>query len=127
MAQHLKFYVVLAGLALGACASETPPPIADLAVTSSTIDDAEHNGAVEFAPLQLQEARDKLAAAQQAVRADDNNLATSLAAEAAVEAKLAQVTTEAGHAQKSAVAVQQTINTLHTTANQNVNAQNPPL
>lgn len=127
MAHRFKYCVILASLALGACASQTPPPVGDLAVTSSTIDDAEHNGAVEFAPIQLQEARDKLAAAQQAVRDDNNDLATSLAAEAVVEAKVAQVTTEAGHAQKSAAAVQQTINTLHTTANQNVTEQNPPL
>jgi hypothetical protein len=90
--------------------------VADIAVTTATIDDAEHNGAVEFAPIQLQTARDKLAAAQQAVRDDDNDLATSLAAEASVEAKLAQVTAEAGHAQKSASVVQQTIETLHSTA-----------
>lgn len=107
-------------LALCACASQTPPPVADIAVTTATIDDAEHNGAVEFAPIQLQTARDKLAGAQQAVRDNDNDLATSLAAEAAVEAKLAQVTAEAGHAQKSASAVQQTIETLHSTANQTV-------
>jgi hypothetical protein len=107
-------------LTLSGCATSTPPPVADLAIAGSTIDDAEHNGAVEFAPIQLQAARDKLAAAQQAVRDDDNKRAVSLAYEAKVEAKLAQVTAESGHAQKSAGAVQQTVDTLHTTADQNV-------
>ncbi len=118
--RHYTTVIFLASVTLSGCATSTPPPVADLAIASSTIDDAEHNGAVEFAPIQLQAARNKLAAAQQAVRGDDNKLAVSLAYEAKVEAKLAQVTAEAGHARKSAEAVQQTVDTLHTTADQNV-------
>ena len=120
MALRRTVLTLLTCLSLGACASQTPPPLADIAVATSTIDDAEHNGAVEFAPIQLQSARVKLAGAQQAVRDNNNVLATSLAAEAAVEARLARVTAEAGHARKSASAVQQTIETLHSTANQSV-------
>ena len=88
---------------------------------------AEHNAAIVFTPLQLQAAHDKLAAAQQAVRDHNNVLATSLATESRAETKFAQVNMEAGHAEETAVAVQQTTGTFHNSANQTANSQNPPL
>ena len=88
---------------------------------------AGHNAALVFAPLQLQAAGDKLAAAWQAIRDDNSDLATSLAVESEAETKTAQLTMEAGHEQKSVVAVQQTTGAFHNTANQTANSQNPPL
>lgn len=99
-------------LALTGCASRPQPPTAQMAVAASSIDDAEHNGAVEYAPVELRQARDKYAAAQAASRNDNNVAAEQLASEAELDAKLARVTADAAHARVSANAVQQGNQTL---------------
>jgi hypothetical protein len=99
-------------LALAGCASGGQPPTAELAVTQSTISEAERAGAVQYAPVELNRARQKLDAAQQAVRAEKYEQARSLASEAEADAKLARAKTDASLAEKSASTVNQDISTL---------------
>src|SRR5215472_9890638 len=59
---------VITGCALlAACGGATPPP-PEAAVTASTLSDAERAGAVQYAPVELNRARDELARAQEAAR-----------------------------------------------------------
>ena len=99
-------------LALAGCASSGQPPTAELAVTQSTISEAERAGAVQYAPVELNQARQKLDAAQQAVRAEKYDQARGLASEAEADAKLARAKTEESLAEKSASTVNQDISTL---------------
>src|SRR5689334_17765294 len=96
-------------LALAGCASGGQAPKAELAVTQSTISEAERAGAVQYAPVELNQARQKLEAAQEAVRAEKYDQARRLAEEADADAKLARTKTEAGLAEKSANTVSRDI------------------
>jgi hypothetical protein len=106
----LPALIILAPL-LSACAS-AQPPTAQLAVAGSTLSDAERAGAVRDAPVELNLARQKLAAAQAATRQENYDEARRLATEAEADAKLAEVKTRATLAEQSAAAVQRGATTL---------------
>ncbi len=76
-------------ISLGACASTPPPPVASLEAARQAIANAEQARAVEHAPLELREARDKLAAANNAVENENMLTAQHLAEESRVLAELA--------------------------------------
>ena len=76
-------------ISLGACASTPPPPVASLEAARQAIANAEQARAVEHAPLELREARDKLAAANNAVENENMLTAQHLAEESRVLADLA--------------------------------------
>ena len=59
--------IPVVALAVGGCAG-TPPPTAELAVANTRIEEAERNGGVQYAPVELSDARSKLGRAQAAVR-----------------------------------------------------------
>jgi hypothetical protein len=99
-------------LTLAGCASGGQPPTAELAVTQSTISEAERGGAVQYAPVELNRARQKLESAQQAVRSEEYEQARRLAAEAEVDAKLARAKTDASLAERSVNTINQDISTL---------------
>lgn len=92
---------------LAACAG-TPAPTAQLGASSEAVMAAERAGALQYAPVELQSARDKLAAAQAAVRDEENERARRLAEQAQVEAELATVRAQAAVTQEAASAVRQT-------------------
>jgi hypothetical protein len=94
-------FVLMAG-----CAS-TPPPIAQMAVARAAVGDANKAGANELAPVQLQSAKDKMAAAETAMTAKNYVLAKNMAEQAEVDAKLARATAHSVKAQKAADAVQE--------------------
>ena len=60
--------VLSAALGMAACASDVPPPTAQLGAASQAVQEAERANALQYAQVALQSARDKLAAA------DDFNL-----------------------------------------------------
>jgi Domain of unknown function (DUF4398) len=98
------------GIAVGcillvACASEPPPP--QLAVAASTLSDAERAGAVQYAPVELNRARDELARAKDAMHDGKSQEARRLADEAEADAKLAAVKTQAAQADQAASTVRQ--------------------
>ena len=87
-----------AALALGALAacSSTPAPTEQMAVTRTTVNRvAAAPAEATSAPVQLQQAREKLTQAEKAMTAEDFVAARRLAAEAEVVARVAETRTDA--------------------------------
>ena len=86
---------VLALGALAACSS-TPAPTEQMAVTRTTVDRVAAAPAVSTsAPVQLQQAREKFMQAEKAMTAGDYVSARRLAAEAEVDARVAETRADA--------------------------------
>lgn len=101
-----------ATLLLAGCAGGGSPPTAELAAAQTRLSDAEHAGALQYAPVPYNSARQHLAQAQAAVQHEDYQAAARFAGEAEADAHLAQVTTQAAHAEQAAAAVKQDTSTL---------------
>ena len=95
--------VLLAGgvLLMAGCAS-TPAPTAQLAVSKAAVEHASNAGTTEFAPVELQSAKDKLARAEKAMAQEHYELSRQLAEEAQADARLAEAKSETAQAQKAA-------------------------
>ena len=96
----------IALLSLAACAT-TPPPTEQMAVSNAALAHAVGAGSAEFAPTEMAMARDKMARANLALNARDNDTALSLAQQAQLDAQLAEAKTEAAKSRKSALALQE--------------------
>lgn len=96
--------VLAAALGPAACA-DVPPPTAQLGASAQAVQAAERAGALQYAPAEYQSAREKLGAADAAMRADERTKARRLAEEAQVEADLATVRSQRATAQQAAGAV----------------------
>lgn len=92
-----------ATLFLGACASKGPPPVDAMATARAAITQAEAAQAGQLAPVELLAARDKLAKADAAVRAEEFAQARRLANEAEVDGVLAERKARAERARQAAV------------------------
>lgn len=84
----------LVAFGIVACAS-APMPVDKLAVARSSVERAEQAQAAQFAQLEINAARSKLAAAQSAADDRDAELAARLADQADVDAQLAEATARA--------------------------------
>lgn len=93
-------------LAVSGCAG-VPPPTSEVAVANYRIEEAERNGGVQYAPVELSQARSKLDRAQSAMRDGKNEDAKRLAGEAEADARLADVKARAATQAKAAEAVRQ--------------------
>lgn len=93
-------------LTLAACASGPPPPTAQMAVANAAVAHATAAGSAEYAPTEMNMAREKLNRATTAMAAKDHENATRLAHEAQLDAQVAEAKTEAAKAQKAATAMQ---------------------
>lgn len=98
--------VLSAALGLAACATDVAPPTAQLGASSQAVAAAERANALQYAPVELQAARDKLASADAAMRADERTRARRLAEQAQVDAELATARAQRAVSQQAAVAVQ---------------------
>ncbi|WP_349743032.1 DUF4398 domain-containing protein [Roseateles cavernae] len=96
----------LALLALAACAS-TPPPSAELALSSAALTRADGAGAAELAPAELRMARAKLERAQAALASKDHDQALQMAQQSEVDARLAEAKSRAAKARKTAEELQE--------------------
>ncbi|MBB6558160.1 hypothetical protein HNP48_000824 [Acidovorax soli] len=86
----------LALAALTACASKPPAPTEQMAVSRTTLTRVSAAPNVTAtAPIELQRARDKLMAAEKAMGAEDYTAARRLAAEAEVDARVAETRADA--------------------------------
>ena len=94
--------VVAACAAMAACAS-TPIPNEGIAVAKSSVQRAEQAGAPELAPVEMAAAREKLARAEKAAAAHEAIPATELAAQANVDARLAEATAVQQRSHKAAM------------------------
>jgi hypothetical protein len=84
-----------------ACASN-PVPNEKIAVAQASVNRAEQAGAVEFAPVQMASARDKLARAEKAAADRKGEPATQLAEQANADALLAEATAQQQRSHKAA-------------------------
>jgi hypothetical protein len=94
------------------CSSLKTPATADVAVSKAAVDNAAGAGGVEYAPVEMMAARDKMALANKAMAAKDYPLARDLAAQAQADAKLAQGKASSAKAQAAADALQDSIRVL---------------
>jgi hypothetical protein len=110
---HLGIYLLgFASILMVGCQS-TPPPIAEVAVSNAAVTDAVAAGGSQFAPVEMNAARDKIARANKAMAAKDYKLARSLAIEAQADAKLAQSKANSTKAQQASDALQDDIRVLN--------------
>jgi hypothetical protein len=116
MTMHARTWApVLSGVALllaAGCSSLKTPATADVAVSKAAVDNASQAGAAEFAPMEMQSAREKMALANQAMAAKNYKLAMGLASEAQADAKLAQGKANSTKARAQADALQDDIQIL---------------
>ena len=103
-------------LALIACAAVPLPPTDAFQAADAAITNADKEGAVEFAPLELKSARDKITQARSAVANEPNEQAVmqarQLADEARADADLASARARAGRAAVINAELQKNIDTL---------------
>jgi hypothetical protein len=98
-------------LALAACAS-APVPNEQIAAGRAAVEVAQSAGAGQYAPAELNAARDKLERAQQAIRADDNLTARRLAEAAEADARLAHAKSTSARSQAAVEEIERSLSTL---------------
>jgi hypothetical protein len=97
--QRLRIAIPLVGvLTLVACMSKPLPPTEELKAAEQAIGHAEQARVADYASPELQEAREKLTAARNAIRKEDMTLAKRMAEQSRVEAELALAKAEAAKA-----------------------------
>jgi Domain of unknown function (DUF4398) len=91
-----------AGIILGTLAAcgGAPAPVAEMSAAQTAVTSAEEAEAAEYAPSDLDRARDKLIRAQAAMQEEDNQEARRLAEQALVDARLAEAKARAETAQQ---------------------------
>jgi hypothetical protein len=104
--------VLGAALALGACATDAPPPRAELAAAEVALRGAETADAARFAPAPLTLAQDKYARAGAAMEARRFVDARRLAEQALADAQLAEAEARSQVARHSAAELQESIRLL---------------
>lgn len=110
---RLRTLLVVAGLStLIGCASIPEAPAQELQAAELAITGAEQAGVAEYASLELNKSREKLAGAQLAVQEEDMLLARRLADEARVHAELASARTASLKAAEVNAGMQQSIDAL---------------
>jgi hypothetical protein len=109
MTINLKHGFVLlcsaAVLMTAGCSSLKTPATSSVAVSKAAVDNAADAGGSEFAPLEMNAAREKMALANKAMAAKDYKLARDLANQAQADAKLAQGKANSAKAQAAATAL----------------------
>ena len=103
----------VAALALSVgCTSLKTPATADVAVSKAAVDNAASAGGAQYAPVEMNAAREKLALANKAMLAKDYKEARELANQAQADAKLAQSKANSEKAQAAANVLQDDIRVL---------------
>jgi hypothetical protein len=109
MTMNLKSgFLLLCGatvLLTAGCSSLKTPATSSVAVSKAAVDNASAAGGSEFAPLEMNSAREKMALANKAMTAKDYKLARDLANQADADAKLAQGKANSAKAQAAATAL----------------------
>ena len=94
------------------CTSLKAPATADVAVSKAAVDSSAGAGGAQFAPVEMNAAREKLALANKAMLAKDYKEARELANQAQADAKLAQSKASSVKAQAAADVLQDDIRVL---------------
>lgn len=107
------FTVLCAAVVVTAgCSSLKTPATASVAVSKAAVENASNAGGAEFAPVEMNSAREKMALANKAMTAKNYKLAGDLANQAQADAKLAQGKAGSAKAQTAADALQDDIRVL---------------
>lgn len=113
IAKRWRAVAGVAGLALMAgCGSLKTPATASVAVSSAAVENAASAGGAEFAPMEMNAAREKMSMANKAMAGKHYKLANDLATQAEADAKLAQSKASSAKAQTAANALQDDIRIL---------------
>lgn len=110
-----KWLTVLCGAVVAltvGCSSMKTPATASVAVSQAAVENAAGAGGAEFAPVEMNSAREKMALANKAMTAKNYKLANNLANQAEADAKLAQSKANSAKAQTAADALQDDIKVL---------------
>ena len=111
-----QWFAVVCGAALllsvGCGSRLKTPATADVAVSKAAVESAAGAGGAEFAPVEMNAAREKMALANKAMLDKDYKLAVDLASQAEADAKLAQGKANSAKAQAAANALQEDIRIL---------------
>ncbi|OQW87758.1 MAG: hypothetical protein BWK72_12465 [Rhodoferax ferrireducens] len=102
------------------CSSMKTPATADVAVSKAAVDNAAGAGGVQYAPVEMTAAREKMVLANKAMADKDYPLARDLAAQAQADAKLAQSKANSAKAQAAADALQEDIRVLRVELERNL-------
>lgn len=113
--------VTLFMVALAGCAAKAPAPAKQVTLATQSIAQAESSGAVEFAPVELKAARDKLSLAKLAMDKEENLKAKRFADEAMVDASLAEAKARSAKSQKVVAELKESINVLRDEMNRKTN------
>jgi hypothetical protein len=108
----LAFLSVAALVLTVGCTSLKTPATADVAVSKAAVDNAAGAGGAQYAPVEMNAAREKLALANKAMLAKDYKEARELANQAQADAKLAQSKASSVKAQAAADVLQEDIRVL---------------
>ena len=100
-----------AAVVIAGCASVAPPK-EQMAVSKSAIANAVSAGGVEYAPVEMSAAQEKMDRANRAMEKEDYEKARWLAEEAQADARLAEKKAQSAKAQKSANVLQDDIRVL---------------
>jgi len=103
--------LVCGAIGLSGC-SAGRPPTAQLAQATLAVQEADKSKAPQYAPAELNRARQELESAQQALREKDYTKARRLAERALVDAQLAGGKAETEQARQAATALQRSIESL---------------
>jgi hypothetical protein len=117
---------LLVSAAIVAGCASTPRPTEELTRARTLIDQAAQSGAQQYAADNLQEARDRAAAADAAASKHDNVAAQRLANEASADAQLAAARAESGKAQQSVRELNDSLNSLREESTRKNEAGVPP-
>ncbi len=110
-----KWLIALCGastLLMVGCSSLKTPATVDVAVSKAALENAAGAGGAEYAPVEMNLAREKMAMANKAMAAKDYKQAVDLANQAQVDAKLAQSKANSAKSQAAANALQDDIRVL---------------
>lgn len=88
------------------------PATAEVAVSQAAVENASQAEGTEFAPAEMQAAREKLSLAKAALAAKDYKSATDYATQAEADAKLAQAKANTAKSQSVAETLQENIRVL---------------
>ena len=94
------------------CSSLKTPATADVAVSNAAVASAAGADGMEYAPAEMNSAREKMALANKALADKDYKLASNLANQAEADAKLAQSKANSAKAKAAANALQDDIRVL---------------
>ncbi|MFC5473816.1 DUF4398 domain-containing protein [Paraherbaspirillum soli] len=110
-----QWFSVLCGAVVvltAGCSSLKTPATASVAVSTAAVENASGAGGAEFAPAEMNSAREKIALANKAMAAKNYQLADDLATQAQADAKLAQGKANSAKAQTAADALQEDVRVL---------------